>query len=164
MPLIRAATLRGIISRLGAVPVFGNRDLSKAAASILGDEAMHWAVLRNALGEAPVPSGPLRDDGIVDAIPQLAALATRYVDDAFGAAHRAHASVEGITHFIVGSGGKLRSGDINKNSGLTAKGFDTDRTFLAVEIDKDECFFSAISRTGSVIDSGSIQRRRKPAR
>ena len=41
---------------LGAVPLFSNRDLSKAAASILGDEAMHWAVLRQALGEAPVPS------------------------------------------------------------------------------------------------------------
>ncbi|HEX4325599.1 MAG TPA: ferritin-like domain-containing protein [Burkholderiales bacterium] len=41
---------------LGAVPLFGNRDLAKAAASILGDEAMHWAVLRNALGEAPVPA------------------------------------------------------------------------------------------------------------
>ena len=41
---------------LGAVPLFANRDLSKAAASILGDEAMHWAVLRNALGEVPVPS------------------------------------------------------------------------------------------------------------
>ena len=41
---------------LGAVPLFGNRDLAKAAASILGDEAMHWAVLRQALGEAPVPS------------------------------------------------------------------------------------------------------------
>lgn len=41
---------------LGAVPLFGNRELSKAAASILGDEAMHWAVLRHALGEAPVPS------------------------------------------------------------------------------------------------------------
>jgi rubrerythrin len=40
---------------LGAVPLFGNRELSKAAASILGDEAMHWAVLRNALGENPVP-------------------------------------------------------------------------------------------------------------
>jgi rubrerythrin len=40
---------------LGAVPLFANRELSKAAASILGDEAMHWAVLRNALGENPVP-------------------------------------------------------------------------------------------------------------
>jgi rubrerythrin len=53
-----AATLeKGAVSAyLGAVPLFGNRDLAKAAASILGDEAMHWAILRNALGEAPVPS------------------------------------------------------------------------------------------------------------
>ncbi|MEO8119192.1 MAG: ferritin-like domain-containing protein, partial [Rhodoferax sp.] len=41
---------------LGAVPLFGNRDLSRAAASILGDEAMHWAILRQAMGEVPVPS------------------------------------------------------------------------------------------------------------
>lgn len=41
---------------LGAVPLFGNRELAKAAASILGDEAMHWAALRQALGEVPVPS------------------------------------------------------------------------------------------------------------
>ena len=48
---------KGAVSAyLGAVPLFGNRDLAKAAASILGDEAMHWAILRNALGEVPVPS------------------------------------------------------------------------------------------------------------
>ena len=48
---------KGAVSAyLGAVPLFANRDLAKAAASILGDEAMHWAILRNALGEAPVPS------------------------------------------------------------------------------------------------------------
>ena len=48
---------KGAVSAyLGAVPLFANRDLAKAAASILGDEAMHWAVLRNALGEVPVPS------------------------------------------------------------------------------------------------------------
>jgi rubrerythrin len=41
---------------LAAVPAFDNRDLAKAAASILGDEAMHWAVLRNALGDNPVPA------------------------------------------------------------------------------------------------------------
>lgn len=53
-----AASLeKGAVSAyLGAVPKFANRDLSKAAASILGDEAMHWAILRNALGEVPVPS------------------------------------------------------------------------------------------------------------
>jgi rubrerythrin len=52
-----AATLeKGAVSAyLNAVPVFGNRDLAKAAASILGDEAMHWAVLRQAVGENPVP-------------------------------------------------------------------------------------------------------------
>lgn len=41
---------------LGAVPQFGNRELSQAAASILGDEAMHLAILRGALGEDPVPA------------------------------------------------------------------------------------------------------------
>jgi rubrerythrin len=40
---------------LGAVPLFADRELAKAAASILGDEAMHWAVLRSVLGEVPVP-------------------------------------------------------------------------------------------------------------
>ncbi len=47
---------KGAVSAyLGAVPLFENRELAKAAASILGDEAMHWAVLRGALGQDPVP-------------------------------------------------------------------------------------------------------------
>jgi rubrerythrin len=47
---------KGAVSAyLRAIPVFGNRDLSKAAGSILGDEAMHWAILRNAVGDVPVP-------------------------------------------------------------------------------------------------------------
>lgn len=47
---------KGAVSAyLGAVPLFAEPDLAKAAASILGDEAMHWAVLRQALGENPVP-------------------------------------------------------------------------------------------------------------
>ena len=53
-----AASLeKGAVSAyLGAVPLFQERELAKVAASILGDEAMHWAVLRQALGENPVPS------------------------------------------------------------------------------------------------------------
>jgi len=48
---------KGAVSAyLGAVPIFDNRDLAKASASILGDEAMHWAVLRYVLGEPPVPT------------------------------------------------------------------------------------------------------------
>src|SRR3546814_2388607 len=36
---------KGAVSAyLGAVPLFADRELAKAAASILGDEAMHWAV------------------------------------------------------------------------------------------------------------------------
>lgn len=42
------------ITYLNAISEFENRKIAQAAASILGDEAMHWAVLRNALGLVPV--------------------------------------------------------------------------------------------------------------
>ena len=52
-----AALEKGAVSAyLDSVPRFGDRDLARAAASILGDEAMHWAVLRQAVGEVPVPA------------------------------------------------------------------------------------------------------------
>jgi phosphoglycerate kinase len=38
---------------------------------------------------------------------KLAALADCYVDDAFGAAHRAHASTEGVAHLLPSAGGLL---------------------------------------------------------
>jgi len=41
---------------------------------------------------------------------QLAALCDVYVDDAFGSAHRAHASTEGITHFVAQSAAGLLMG------------------------------------------------------
>jgi hypothetical protein len=66
---------------------------------------------------------------------------------------------EEIVHFVVGSGGKLRKRNIDRRSGLTAIGFDTDQAFLVAEIDRNELFFNAISRTGLVVDSGVITRR-----
>jgi predicted MPP superfamily phosphohydrolase len=66
---------------------------------------------------------------------------------------------KGITYFVVGSGGQLRKGNIDRNSGLTAKGFDTDLAFMVAEIDGDTMYFNAISRPGQVIDSGTVQRR-----
>jgi len=68
----------------------------------------------------------------------------------------------GITHFVAGSGGKLRRGGLDRKTGLTAVGFDTEQVFLGVEIDKDQLFFNAISRTGAIIDSGIIERRKEP--
>jgi predicted MPP superfamily phosphohydrolase len=66
---------------------------------------------------------------------------------------------KGIAYFVVGSGGKLREGNIDRNSGLTAKGFDTAQVFLACEIAGDQMYFIAISRDGQVVDSGTWARR-----
>jgi len=44
---------------------------------------------------------------------QLAALGDLYVNDAFGTAHRAHASTEGVTHFLPGVAGFLMEKEIN---------------------------------------------------
>jgi len=43
---------------------------------------------------------------------QLASLADLYVNDAFGTAHRAHASTEGVTHFLPGVAGFLLEKEI----------------------------------------------------
>ncbi len=37
----------------GAIPLFADKDLAGAGASILGSESMHWAILRYALGDQP---------------------------------------------------------------------------------------------------------------
>jgi rubrerythrin len=39
---------------LNTIPGFENRDLAKAAASIMGVEAQHVAILKSALGDAPI--------------------------------------------------------------------------------------------------------------
>jgi phosphoglycerate kinase len=44
---------------------------------------------------------------------QLAALGEIYVNDAFGTAHRAHASTEGVTHYLPGVAGFLVEKEIN---------------------------------------------------
>jgi len=65
-----------------------------------------------------------------------------------------------IAYFVVGSGGQLRKGNIDRGTGLTARGFDTDLVFMAAEIAGDEMYFNAISRTGQVVDAGVVTRRK----
>jgi hypothetical protein len=67
---------------------------------------------------------------------------------------------KGIAYFVVGSGGQLRPGNIDRGSGITAKGFDTDQVFMAAEISGDEMYFNAISRVGQTVDSGVLTRRK----
>ena len=65
-----------------------------------------------------------------------------------------------VVYFVVGSGGKLRKGNIDRASGITAAGNDTDYAFLAAEVNGDEMWFNTVSRQAKVIDSGSITRRK----
>ena len=51
---------------------------------------------------------------------QLASLADVFVNDAFGAAHRAHASTEGVTHFLPSVAGLLMDKEVRYLSGLVA--------------------------------------------
>jgi hypothetical protein len=69
----------------------------------------------------------------------------------------------GIYYFISGAGGKLREGDVKKNSTLTEKAFDRDMSFMLLEISGDELHFQVISRTGETVDSGVIRNPRRNA-
>jgi phosphoglycerate kinase len=60
---------------------------------------------------------------------QLASLAEVFVNDAFGAAHRAHASTEGVTHYLPAVAGFLMEKEVRYLSGLVA---DPPRPFAAV--------------------------------
>jgi predicted phosphodiesterase len=61
----------------------------------------------------------------------------------------------GIHYFVSGAGGQLRRGDL-KPSTLTAAGFDSDQSFMLVEVAGKELSFQAISRMGKTVDKGSI--------
>jgi hypothetical protein len=65
---------------------------------------------------------------------------------------------KGISYFTAGGSAKLRGGDIVQSSALTAKGFDTEQSFMVVEIDGDVLRFQTITRHGKRVDSGEIRR------
>jgi predicted phosphodiesterase len=63
----------------------------------------------------------------------------------------------GIYYFVLGNTGQLRLHDLRPTAD-TAKGFDTDRAFMLVDIVADDFYFQTISRTGQSVDSGTIKR------
>ncbi len=75
---------------------------------------------------------------------QLASLGDLYVNDAFGTAHRAHASTEGITHFLPGVAGFLVEKEIN---------------FLGSTLEKPRRPFAAIVGGAKVSDKITVLER-----
>jgi phosphoglycerate kinase len=72
------------------------------------------------------PGEESNDPGFVD---QLASLGDAYVDDAFGAAHRAHASVVGVAERLPHAAGLLLADEVAKLGRLLT---DPERPFVAV--------------------------------
>ena len=67
---------------------------------------------------------------------------------------------KGIYYFVEGAGGALRKNDVHA-SAMTARYFDTDQSFLLIEISGDVLSFQAISRAGATVDSGMLPRQVK---
>ena len=65
---------------------------------------------------------------------------------------------KGIYHFTVGGAAKLRKGDTRADPSIAAR-YDRDRSFLLAEIAGDTLYFQAVTRTGAVVDKGSLVRR-----
>jgi phosphoglycerate kinase len=90
---------------------------------------------------------------------QLATLCDVYVNDAFGAAHRAHASTEGITHFVGQSAaGLLMEKELNYLGKAVTEPF---RPFVAIiggakVSDKIEVINALLDRVDSLLIGGGM--------
>jgi phosphoglycerate kinase len=104
----------------------------KQAPALVGDEVSTMAselaagevlLLENSRFE---PGETKNDPALAEA---LAALADLYVNDAFGSAHRAHATTEGVAHHLPGYAGLLLEREVVE---LTAVRDDPDRPLIVV--------------------------------
>jgi len=99
---------------------------------IVGPEA-HDAVERMVDGEIIMLENVRFEPGEKTNDPEfakaLASLADIYVNDAFGAAHRAHASTEGVAHFLPAYAGLLLAREVET---LTAMLTEPERPFVAI--------------------------------
>jgi phosphoglycerate kinase len=90
---------------------------------------------------------------------QLAALCDIYVNDAFGAAHRAHASTEGITHFVAQSAaGLLMEKELNYLGKAVTEPF---RPFVAIiggakVSDKIEVINALLNKVDALLIGGAM--------
>jgi DNA repair exonuclease SbcCD nuclease subunit len=62
-----------------------------------------------------------------------------------------------IYYFVLGNSGKLMTHDFGE-ARERVKGFDSDQSFMLVEIAGDKLYFQTIARSGETIDSGELPR------
>ena len=142
-----------LAERLGAEVAFVDDvagDQAGQAAEGLGDGQL--LLLQNLRYE---PGEEKNDPELAD---RLAALAELYVDDAFGAAHRAHASVVGVAKRLPAYAGFLLAGEVKELSRLLE---DPERPFVAVlggskVSDKLEVLDNLLGRVDSLVVGGGM--------
>jgi phosphoglycerate kinase len=102
---------------------FSLRPVAERLSELLGEEV----VLADDLDSVPDGDVVMLEnvrfyDGETKNDPELAkryaALADAYVNDAFGAAHRAHASTEGVAHLLPSAAGRLLEREVKTLTGL----------------------------------------------
>jgi phosphoglycerate kinase len=93
----------------------------KLAPAVVGDE-VRALTEQLAEGEILLLENVRFEPGETDNDPRLAAalaeLGDAYVNDAFGAAHRAHASTEGVAHLLPSAAGRLLEKEISTIAGI----------------------------------------------
>jgi 3',5'-cyclic AMP phosphodiesterase CpdA len=109
----------------------------------------------------PLYSNAARHGADVGARVQFEPLFTKYgVDVVFSGHDHVYERIKpqkGIYYFVSGAAGQLRRGNMRPDE-ETAAYFDQDQSFMLIEIAGSEMYFQSISRTGKVVDSGTITR------
>jgi phosphoglycerate kinase len=131
LPTLRELRERGarlvLLAHLGRPkgpdPKFSLRPVAERLSELLGEDV----ALSSGLDDVPDADlvmienvrffeGETKNDA--DLAARYAALADVYVNDAFGAAHRAHASTEGVAHLLPSAAGRLLQREVETLTGI----------------------------------------------
>ena len=145
-------------------PEFSLRPAAERLSEVLGEEV----VLAESLDDVPddeivmlenvryEPGETDNDPGLAE---RYAALADAYVNDAFGAAHRAHASTEAVAHLLPSAAGRLLEAELATLTGILE---DPERPLVAVVggakvTDKIGVLDAVLSRADRILVGGAMR-------
>jgi len=127
--------------------------------SLTGSKA-RWKV---AFMHKPLYSSAAKHGSTKSLRPLLEPLLVRYkVDVVFAGHDHVYERIkpqQGIYHFVTGTGGSLRRGNINRKSRLFAAGNDETNSFLIVEVGESQMKVECIGANGAVLDSVTIEKK-----